>query len=114
MSLVDLTKTASVMVDDIENRPREVGGQFFKRRTPYSVLTSTMSELGELAEEVMIDQGNSYKKAGADGIVGEAIDTIVCLLDLIHVVDPTITSEDLDDIAFKKLDKWVTKVGERK
>jgi hypothetical protein len=62
-------------------------------RTPYSILASATSELGELAEEVQIHQNHSYKKPGDDGIVGEAIDTICCLLDLIHKVNPYITED---------------------
>lgn len=108
MSLVKLTKEASVVVDTLQTEAVNI-----PKRTPYSVLSSTMSELGELAEEIMISQGNSYKKPGVDGIVGEAIDTIVCLLDLIHVVDPELTEGDLEDIAFPKLSKWISKVGER-
>jgi NTP pyrophosphatase (non-canonical NTP hydrolase) len=111
MSLFNLTKTASVMVDDIDAQLKY--DPFLYGRTKYSVLSSTMAELGELAEEVMIERGNSYKGAGVDGIIGEAVDTIVCLLDLIHLANPDMTEQELDEIALKKLNKWVTKVSER-
>lgn len=110
MSLFDLTKAASNKVDDIERRS---GRHYDLRRTKYSVLTSTMSELGELAQEVMIKEGHSYKQTGTDGIVGEAVDTILCLLDLVHVVDSTITEKELNTIAKTKLNKWATSVAER-
>jgi|SRR5271157_419630 len=108
MSLYTITKDASLKVDAIEDfsYPR------INLRTRYSVLTSTMSELGELAEEVMISEGNSYKEQGEDGIVGEAIDTILCLLDLLHK-NCNLTEKELDAIAKKKCDKWVHKVQSR-
>jgi hypothetical protein len=73
-----------------------------------------MAELGELAEEVAINEKHSYKKQGSDGIVGEAIDTILCLLDLIHVHTPSITEEELIHVAQLKLDKWVTKAASKR
>lgn len=117
MSLFSLTKTASEKIDDIELDSKQRyfkangAGTLVSRRTLYSVLTSATSELGELADEVRIEAGHSYKEAGVDGIIGEAIDTIVCLLDLIHLENPDMTEQELDAIAFKKLNKWVTKVS---
>lgn len=51
-------------------------------RTVQDILNHTMTELGELALEVQIDQGKSYKLPGSDGIVGEALDMIACLVDM--------------------------------
>lgn len=101
MSIFNIAKAASLEVDQTSMQ---------RTRTKYSVLSSAMAELGEVAEEVAISEKHSYKEQGKDGIVGEAIDTILCLLDLIHVVDPTITEEKLGLIAYLKCDKWVTKV----
>lgn len=99
MSLWLMTKMASAEVDQKATTAQT--------RTISSVLHSAMAELGECAEEVSIHQGHSYKDAGKDGIVGEAIDTIVCLLDLIHVVDPTITEDIINNLAKQKLAKWI-------
>lgn len=99
MSLWLMTKMASAVVDQ--------GITALKPRTLNSVLHSATSELGECAEEINIHEGHSYKKPGKDGIVGEAIDTILCLLDLIHVYDPTITEDVVENIAKQKLKKWV-------
>lgn len=101
MNLYQITKAASQMVD------AESIVEY--KRTIDSVLASTMSELGETAVEVMIHNGQSYKQPGRDGIVGEAVDTILCLLDLIHLVNPDITEEQLNEIATIKCAKWVYK-----
>jgi hypothetical protein len=105
MSLFDITKVASQEVDQTSMQ---------RTRTKYSVLASTMSELGELAEEIAIAEKHSYKKQGSDGVVGEAVDTIICLLDLIHVHNPSVTEEELNHIAQLKLDKWVAKAASKR
>ena len=100
MSLYNIVKEASREVDDLSMQ---------KTRTKYSVLASTLAELGECAEEIAISEKHSYKKPGADGIVGEAIDTILCLLDLVHVVNPEISEEELNHIAELKCKKLIEK-----
>lgn len=81
-------------------------------RSLLKILAHTVSEMGELAEEIAIADGNHYKQAGADGVVGEAVDLIVCVLDIIHKHDPTVTEEDLIKIAVRKLAKWESSVNE--
>jgi hypothetical protein len=75
-------------------------------RTYTDVLTHAMSELGELALEVQIHAGKSYKMPGSDGIVGEALDVVACMLDMIRVHDPLLTESDLMRIMQPKLVKW--------
>ena len=75
-------------------------------RTRQDVLNYTMTEIGELMEEFIISTGKSYKQPGADGIIGEAVDTIICLIDLIRIEDPTLREEDLQEIFCAKLAKW--------
>lgn len=82
-------------------------------RTSYYILSSAMAEMGELAEEVGIANGGSYKNAGPDGILGEALDTIACLVDLIHKEYPNITEQDLVAYMSVKLNKWESKVKEQ-
>ena len=114
-TLFQVVKNASERVDEIEDVDRPVGGRIdFYGRTKYSVLASALSEFGELAEEINIDQRHSYKTQGKDGVIGEAIDTIACLLDLIHVHDPELTEHDIMTIAAEKCAKWVSKVAEDK
>jgi NTP pyrophosphatase (non-canonical NTP hydrolase) len=75
-------------------------------RTIYQILAYLMEEVGELSTEINIQQGYSYKSVGKDGIVGEAVDCMVCLLDIIHQVNPTITPDMLSSMASIKLAKW--------
>lgn len=79
-------------------------------RTLYSVLSHATSELGEVAQEVAIASGDSYKQPSVDGVVGEAVDTIISLIDLIYKYDPTITEEQLAAIAEQKCSKWINAI----
>lgn len=83
-------------------------------RSNFEILAHVMEELGELSEEVIINEGLSYKSAGTDGIVGEAVDTMICILDLIRRAHPEITKEQLNAIAQVKCQKWLQKSKERK
>lgn len=78
-------------------------------RTTQDILLHAMTELGELALEIQIDQGKSYKSAGDDGIVGEALDMIACMVDMIHVHSPQLTEDDLIAMLHPKLAKWQAK-----
>lgn len=101
MTLFKSVKTAS-----------QNGDKVVPQRSPYAVLAAAQAELGETAEEVAIMMGDSYKVEGPDGAVGEALDTIISLLDLIHVINPDLDEEDLVRIAGPKLDKWISKMTE--
>lgn len=94
---------------DIVRKTFEVADSVKNNRKPSDILLYATTELGECAEELLISTGYSHKKPGADGVIGEAIDTIICLLDLIRVYDPEITVEELENIATKKLQKWKDK-----
>lgn len=82
-------------------------------RTLSDVLGHAMEELGELATEIKIANGKSYKKAGPDGVIGEAVDLINCALDIIYLAKPDFTEEELMGIQVAKCDKWLEKVEER-
>lgn len=75
-------------------------------RVESDILTHTMTEMGELAQEVQIFQGKSYKRPGKDGIVGEAVDLIICGMDMIRRHAPTVTEKELIDITWNKCFKW--------
>ena len=82
-------------------------------RHPVPILTKTMEEIGELSTEIGIKYFGFYKEPGKDGIIGEAVDAINCLIDLIHVENPDITPEELCAMFDKKLAKWKKKaIGE--
>lgn len=83
-------------------------------RNRYKILASLMEEVGELSTEVAVQQGDSYKPAGEDGIIGEAVDVIICALDMIFMdAKVDITDEDLEDVIMRilkrKLEKWKQK-----
>lgn len=75
-------------------------------RSTSNILTHLMTEVGELAQETIIADGQSYKGPGEDGIVGEAIDVIICAVDMVHHQHPNITEEELMNLCRLKLAKW--------
>jgi len=82
-----------------------------KGRNETDVMLHLMEEVGELSLELAIHRGSSYKKAGEDGVIGEAIDTIINALDIIYVHNPDITEEELVAYAAKKCQKWRDKTA---
>lgn len=73
------------------------------------VLASCTEELGELAVEVRIAHGLKSGPAGVDGIVGEAIDMILCGFDMIHTELGELNPDVIYPIMAKKLAKWQRK-----
>jgi hypothetical protein len=98
---------------DIITQTFEVSDLIKDERNLNDILNATVQEVGELATEISIHTGYRMAEPGADGVVGEAIDSIVCLLDIIRRYDPTITREQIEEIASAKLIKWVTKTQKR-
>lgn len=92
-SVVEATLMASMSVKD--------------NRTVSDVLTHMVTEVGELAQEIQIEQGMSYKTAGEDGVAGEAIDVMLCALDIIALSQPTWNERDILYYANEKLAKWI-------
>ena len=81
-------------------------------RTLDQVLAHLMTEVGELAQEIIIEEGRSYKPPGKDGVIGEALDVINCALDIIYIMDSMITEDEIREINAKKLTKWRELAGE--
>lgn len=75
-------------------------------RTLQDILTHLTTEVGELAQEIQIAEGKSYKKHGTDGVVGEAVDVIACAIDIISQYDHRVNELDLTAILITKLEKW--------
>ena len=84
----------------------EVSDQIDNGRSASDIVTYAMTELGELAEEVIIANGRSYKEPGKDGVIGEALDLIACAADMIRTQAPDLTEADLLEIIEPKLQKW--------
>lgn len=76
-------------------------------RSLSDVYHAAQSEMHELSVEM--EAAGRGEPPGDDGIVGESMDAILSLLDLIHEASPGITPEMLDAIAVRKLNKWKTK-----
>lgn len=94
--------TAPNLID----RVFEVSDSIDNNRTIEMILNHAYQEMGELSQEVAVVSYDTYKKPGPDGVVGEAIDAILCLLDIIRKEDPNLTKEDMLEIAETKLVKW--------
>lgn len=81
------------------------------------IFLHAMTEMGELSEEILIDKGLSYKEPGVDGVVGEAVDLLICIVDLLHFhlkqkgVDLSggVIDAYIKDVAENKLKKWEEK-----
>lgn len=57
-------------------------------RNHRNVALHAVTELGELAQEIEIATGRPRGKvAGEDGIAGEALDLILCIVDFLHQLD---------------------------
>lgn len=95
------------LVSEILNTSKDITND----RTISDVLTHAMTELGELAQEVQIAEGKSYKQEGADGIIGEALDVINCMVDMIYVhYGSSLGNEDfMVALNAQKLAKWKEK-----
>lgn len=78
-------------------------------RTVESPIVPLIEEVGELTTEVAIKVGRKFKTPGPDGIVGEGIDVIVCVLDIIILEKPDITVDEILEIAMNKIKRWEKK-----
>lgn len=87
----------------------ETSKKINNKRTVLDVLCSVQEELGELAKEVRIKYGNSYKKPDKDGVFGESVDVFAALIDLMYVDNPELTEKEVSDYLQTKLNKWETK-----
>ncbi|NTF16963.1 hypothetical protein G6L37_00790 [Agrobacterium rubi] len=72
-------------------------------RKPSDALNHLRSEVEELSVEV------ANGGEGIDGIKGEVMDVINCALDILFLVHPEVTMEELDAIMEAKCAKWVAK-----
>lgn len=85
MTLWTDIKNTSLAVSEIERAPR----------TPADIALHTLTELGELAQEIIIAEGRSYKEPGKDGVIGEAIDIMICAADYVMTRHPNIDEKKL-------------------
>ena len=90
----------------------KIAGATLPDRSGASIMLSLVEEVGELSKEVSIVEGMSYKKPDVDGVLGEAVDVLITVLDLIHTLVPDATEEEINSYAGKKIAKWVRKTNE--
>lgn len=90
----------------------KIAGATLPDRSVASIMLSLVEEVGELSKEVSIVEGMSYKKPDVDGVLGEAVDVLITVLDLIHTLVPSATEEEINSYAEKKIAKWVRKTNE--
>lgn len=83
----------------------------FRSRKPMDVFCSVVEEVGELATELAVAGGGSYKEEGPDGVLGEIIDVISSVTDLAFVTDHQLTERVLLERMCPKLDKWLGKLA---
>lgn len=76
-------------------------------KTPIERFVKLSEECGELAQEILIAcnaSGSQHKKAGDDGIKGEAVDVMLVALSIFFKHDGSIS--ELSDLINKKCAKW--------
>lgn len=91
------------------NHILEISGEINQPRTPLTVLTKVVEEVGELSTEIAIDKGICLKEPSSDGVVGEAVDAIIALVDIIKLHKPDITESEILKVATSKCNKWYSK-----
>jgi hypothetical protein len=75
-------------------------------------LYSKEQEMQELDDEITkVEKG---EPEGDDGVVGEAIDNMLCHADLIIRHRPDITEEDFMAIVIRKCEKWYVKHADKR
>lgn len=83
---------------------RHYSGLIQNGRTLLDITRHADGELTEACDEIHLH--NSGQPGGKDGIVGEAVDVIACMLDLIFVHAPHTTDDEINAIMLAKCEKW--------
>ena len=73
-------------------------------RNMQSVARHLQGETNELRSEV--DLMLYCQEQGEDGVIGEAVDVLICAVDLALIWDKDLTAEKINQIIKNKLDKW--------
>lgn len=100
------------MEHKILDKTLEVCQRIENDRTISGVFDHAKSEMDELSEEILrfLDD----QEPGPDGVVGEAIDVIICMVDIIYKKNPSISKEQIYFLICQKLDKWERLYGNKK
>lgn len=76
-----------------------------------SILHHMHGELNELHDEVYSKVIG--RKPNEDGVIGEAVDVILCAVDIIYKDNPTISEAEISRVVDRKLAKWRKKYEEK-
>lgn len=92
---------------DIFELTKIYGDRVKDDRTFFEPYAHGRLEYEELRQEIL----NHYTDtpSGKDGIIGEAIDVIACMVDVIQRYDPNFTNEEFKKYYESKLIKWENK-----
>lgn len=88
------------------NKILSVSKEVQNGRNLRTVMNALIEETEEVDEEVDIALEMLDGPHGEDGVFGEAIDVMLCAIDLMYVDNPNITPEAIEAYAMKKLKKW--------
>lgn len=90
----------------------EVSDSIQNDRLIEHVMLKVMEEVGELSNEVnkKVNPVNYRQDEGDDGILGEGVDAIIAIVDMLRLSGYGI--DDIKTTTSKKLDKWKTKSSE--
>ncbi|MNC12635.1 hypothetical protein D3C75_603590 [compost metagenome] len=76
-------------------------------RTVHTVYRHLESEIDELAVEIYCTDDK-----GEDGVIGEAVDVMLCAIDIMYKDSPNITEDEISKVVQRKLAKWQRVYGE--
>lgn len=100
------------MQDKLLDMIREFSFRIDNGRTLRTIKDHASGEMDELSEELVYHEIGD--RPGEDGVIGEAIDVILCLVDLIYNFNPSITNDEIIAIVEKKSLKWERIYGKMK
>ncbi len=80
----------------------------FGSRNSDAIFRAIVEEVGELSTELNIRSGFKQREHGPDGVIGEAIDILLCTLDFLNT-EADVHSEEFTQRVQEKINKWQSK-----
>ena len=100
------------MQHKVLDKTLEVCRRIENSRDLKSIFNHAKGEIEELHDEIVnVEIG---KPEGPDGVIGEAVDVMLCMVDIIYKRNPDITKEQIFEVICSKLDKWELLYSEKK
>ena len=79
-------------------------------RDMFDIYRHANGEMDELHEEIVADMEGD--EPGEDGITGEAVDVILCMLDVIAQDRKLHTMDEVEALMLRKYSKWMEKYSD--